>query len=143
VFLTYRNAIAGYSISYPEGWTRKGSASDVTFSDKNNIVHIVINTAGAPGLAGVTAELDRLKRSQLSLTFTPPALIQVNAGPAVKATYTTVSAPNPVTGKRVQLAVDRYELSHGGKRATVDLGTAMGVDNVDAYRLIANSFRWL
>ena len=35
-----------------------------------------------------------------------------------------------------------YELARGGRRATVDLGTARGVDNVDAYRMIINSFRW-
>jgi hypothetical protein len=51
--------------------------------------------------------------------------------------------PNPVTGKSVLLIVDRYELSIAGKRATVDLGTPKGVDNVDAYRMMINSFRWL
>ena len=60
----------------------------------------------------------------------------------MKAVYTTVSAPNPVTGKRVTLTVDRYYLGHAGKEAIVDLGTPIGVDNVDAYRLTIESFRW-
>jgi len=47
-----------------------------------------------------------------------------------------------VTGKRVTLIVDRYVLSHAGKLATVDLGTAKGVDNVDAYKMMIASFRW-
>ena len=38
--------------------------------------------------------------------------------------------------------MDRYYLAHGTKRAVVDLGTPVGVDNVDAYRLMINSFRW-
>jgi len=143
VFLTYRNPSAGYSISYPEGWTRKGSTSDATFSDKNNIVHIVIAKAGAPTTAGMAAELNHLKASNSTLTFTTPKTIQVKAGPAVKSTYITRSAPNQVTGKSVLLIVDRYELSSHGKRATVDLGTPKGVDNVDAYRMMINSFRWL
>ena len=42
VFLTFTNPAAGYSMSYPEGWTRKGAARNVTFSDKNNIVHVVV-----------------------------------------------------------------------------------------------------
>jgi hypothetical protein len=63
-------------------------------------------------------------------------------GPARKVTYTTQGRPDPVTGKRVTLVVDRYVYARGGRRATVDLGTARGVDNVDAYRLIARSFRW-
>jgi hypothetical protein len=56
--------------------------------------------------------------------------------------YTTESAPNSVTGKRVKLIVDRYELAHAGRVATVDLGTPVGVDNVDAYRMMIESFRW-
>ena len=40
------------------------------------------------------------------------------------------------------LTVDRYYLWHSGRRAVVDLGTPVGVDNVDAYRLIIESFRW-
>ena len=40
------------------------------------------------------------------------------------------------------LVVDRYDLWHAGKRAVVDLGTPVGVDNVDAYRLMIQSFRW-
>jgi hypothetical protein len=53
-----------------------------------------------------------------------------------------VSAPNPVTGKRVTLSVDRYYVRKQGRRAVLDLGAPVGVDNVDAYRLISESFRW-
>jgi hypothetical protein len=62
--------------------------------------------------------------------------------PAFKVVYSTESAANAVTGKRVKLVVDRYYLWHGGRRAVVDLGTPEGVDNVDAYRLMIESFRW-
>jgi hypothetical protein len=72
--------------------------------------------------------------------------IVVEQGPpptkAKKTVYSTESAPNAVTGKRVTLVVDRYYLSHAGKVAIVDLGTPQGVDNVDAYRLMIQSFRW-
>ena len=40
------------------------------------------------------------------------------------------------------LAVDRYYLWSSGRTAVVDLGTPVGVDNVDAYRLMIDSFRW-
>jgi len=60
----------------------------------------------------------------------------------VKVVYTTETAPNSVTGKRLTLVVDRYYLWHAGKQAVVDLGTPQGVDNVDAYRLMIESFRW-
>lgn len=142
VFLTFSYAASGYSISYPEGWVRRGAASDVTFSDKNNIVHVAIGKGAAPTTGTVQLELKALERTNPTLKFTPPHAIQLKSGSAVRARYTTESAPNPVTGKRVLLIVDRYELAHAGKRATVDLGTPNGVDNVDAYLMMINSFRW-
>jgi hypothetical protein len=141
-FLTYSNPAEGYSMSYPEGWTQKGAGKDVTISDKNNVIHIVMVTAPAPTGTSLAAELSGLKSSNPTLSFTSPTTVQLKSGPAVKATYTTRSAPNPVTGKTVLLIVDRYELSKGGKRTTVDLGTPQGVDNVDAYKRIVNSFKW-
>lgn len=142
VFLTYRSSSPGYSMLYPEGWALNGNGSDVTISDKNNIVHVVIATAGAPTVASLTAELTALKRSNPTLVSTAPTTVQLKSGPALKASYSTRSEPNPVTGKSVLLLVDRYELSKAGKRATVDLGTPQGVDNVDAYRKMIDSFRW-
>jgi hypothetical protein len=142
VFLTFHNAESRYSIKFPEGWTQKGSAGDVTFAEKNNLVHIVVTPGPAPTPAAVDAELNRLKATTPSISFTSAVTLHVTAGAAIKATYTTRSAPNPVTGKRVVLIVDRYELASAGQRAIVDLATAQGVDNVDAYRMMINSFRW-
>jgi hypothetical protein len=144
VFLTFHNRAAGYRISYPEGWTRNGTPADTTFADKNNVVHIVIAKAPAATPATVASELTRLKAANPSLTFTTPAQVRLkNGATAIKSTYTIRSAPNSVTGKTVLLVVDRYELREAsGRRATVDLGTPKGVDNVDAYRMMISSFRW-
>jgi hypothetical protein len=142
VFLVFRNSAGGYSIKYPEGWTQQGSAGDVTFKDKNNLVHIVVGNGAAPSAATVSSQLKALKASNPTLKFQPPQPINLGSAHAVKAVYTTRSAPNPVTGKRVTLMVDRYELGSNGRRAVVDLGTPRGVDNVDAYRLMIQSFRW-
>jgi hypothetical protein len=60
----------------------------------------------------------------------------------VKTRYTTQSAQDPVTGRSVLLIVDRYVVDNKGRVATVDLGTPQGVDNIDAYRKMINSFRW-
>jgi hypothetical protein len=142
VFLTFTDPVGRYSMSYPEGWTRKGNGRNVTFSDKNNIVHVVVAAAPAPTVQSMQSELTALQRKNPMLKFTAPNPVRLKSGPAIKATYTIESAPNPVTGKSVLLIVDRYELGHAGRRATVDLGTAKGVDNVDAYRMMSNSFRW-
>ena len=122
----------------PEGWTQSGSGKNVTFRDKNNIVRVVVAQGPAPTVASVGQELASLKGARVE---SPPAALKIGGLPAVKAVYSTTSAPNPVTGKSVKLIVDRYELGRGGKRATVDLGTPVGVDNVDAYRLMIESFR--
>jgi hypothetical protein len=142
VFLVFDNKGAGYSIKYPEGWTQQGRASDVTFKDKNNLVHIFISRGAPPTPASVTTQLDALKKSTPSLTFASPHTMQIGSANAVKATYSTKSAPNAVTGKRVTLMVDRYVLAHNGRVAIVDLGTPVGVDNVDAYRMMIHSFAW-
>lgn len=143
MFLVFANRAAGYSIKYPEGWTQSGSGRDVTLRDKNNIVHVVIGTGPAPTSASVSAQLNALRASNPTLTSQPPKAIRLKSGPAVKAVYTTESPPNPVTGKRLTLVVDRYELAHGGRLATIDMGTPRGVDNIDAYRMMIESFRWL
>ena len=112
VFLLYRDPTAGYSIRYPEGWARKGSGADLTFQEKANTIHLAIRR-GAP-----------------------------HGKPGEKVTFTRRSAPDPVTGKRLKIVVDRYEYGHGGEVAVLDLATPEGVDNVDAYRMISESFKW-
>lgn len=141
-FLTFVNAKGGYSIRYPEGWAQSGAGRDVTFRDKNNLVHIVIGRGGAPSVAGVRTELAKLRGSSPTLRARAPQRVTIKGTPMVKVVYTTRSAPNPVTGKRVTLVVDRYVLARNGTRATVDLGTPRGVDNVDGYRMMIESFRW-
>jgi hypothetical protein len=143
VFLLFSSKAVGFSIKYPEGWTQSGSGHSVTFRNKNNLVRVVIASGPAPTPASVSSELNALKGSDPTLSFRAPQVVTIASGPAVKAVYSTESAPNPVTGKRVKLIVDRYALAHGGRVATVDLGTAVGVDNVDAYRMMIGSFRWL
>jgi hypothetical protein len=113
VFLLFRDPQAGYSIRYPEGWARKGSGNNVSFQEKANVVHVAVRKGAAQGK------------------------------PGTKTTYSRRSAPDPVTGKRLPLTIDRYEFPHGGKVAVVDLVTPVGVDNVDAYRMISESFKWL
>jgi hypothetical protein len=142
VFLTYKDTGAGYSIQVPEGWARKGSGSDVTFQNMNNIVHIVIAKGALPSAAAAGAELRASSKSASSLKVGATQSLTVSGAPALKLSYSTTSPPNPVTGKRVQLLVDRYLYAKGGKRATIDLATAKGVDNVDAYKMMSRSFKW-
>ncbi len=139
VFLTFRNPAAGYSMQYPEGWALQGTGRNVSFRDKNNVVRIVVTNGSLPTVDATRAELTSTPGTRIERN---PSQLTVSGSPAIKVVYSTESAPNPVTGKRVTLVVDRYYLAHAGKEATVDLGTPRGVDNVDAYRQMIESFRW-
>jgi hypothetical protein len=139
VFLVFTNPTAGYSIKYPEGWAQQGSGNRVTFRDKNNIVRIVVGRGAVPTKAAVRADVVQLGRARVE---SRPQAMTIVGRPAFKVVYSTESAPNAVTGKRVKLVVDRYYLWKGGRHAVVDLGTPVGVDNVDAYRMMIESFRW-
>ena len=139
MFIGFRDAAAAYSMKYPEGWAQRGSGAHVIFRDKNNIVRVVVTSGAPPTAASVRGDV---ARSGAGHVQSGPQPITINGARVFKVVYTTESAPNAVTGKRVTLVVDRYYLSHAGKEAIVDLGTPVGVDNVDAYRLMIESFRW-
>ncbi len=139
VFLVFRDARAGYSMKYPEGWAQQGSRGSVSFRDKNNVIRAVVSAGAAWTRASVQADLRALQGARVQSS---PQAITLSGRPAFKVVYRTVSAPNPVTGKRVTLSVDRYYVWKQGRRAVLDLGCPVGVDNVDAYRLISESFRW-
>jgi hypothetical protein len=141
-FLTLNTQHLRVAMIYPEGWTVQEGASGVTIKDKNNLVRIALSNGPAPTTASVRAQLAALKGSTPALTTGSVQTIPLKSGPAVKATYTTQSAPNPVTGKQVTLLVDRYVLSHRGRVAVVELGSPTGVDNVDAYKRMIESFKW-
>ncbi len=142
VFLTFTNRSAGYSIRYPEGWARRGSGSDVTFQEKGNAIHVVVAKGAPQTPASATASLEQLKQSDPTVKIGKPERLTFAGAPVIKVTYTRLSAPDPVTGKRLPLTIDRYLYTHHGKVAALDLGTPIGVDNVDAYRMISRSFRW-
>ena len=140
--MLFSNPAGGYSVKYPEGWAQNGSGRGVVFQDKNNLARVVVQAGPRPTAASVHADMVALHKKAPSLLFRAAQARTIAGGPALLVVYSTQSAPNPVTNKRVTLGVDRYYLWHKGKVAIVDLGTPRGVDNVDAYRLMIQSFRW-
>jgi hypothetical protein len=136
VFLVFHDRSGGYTIKYPEGWARRGNGALVTFTDKDNTIRIAVSMGKLPSAAAVRSQLHGAKITG------GPTRLTLPGGPGLKMTYQRQSAPNPVTGKRVTLMIDRYYVAGHGHLAVLDLGTPVGVDNVDAYRLISRSFRW-
>jgi hypothetical protein len=143
VFLTFRDPRSGYVLRYPEGWAQRGGRTGVTFVDKNNLIRLTLSRGVPPTSASVLAELARERGLQPTLSYGSPSSTSIAGAAVIKVSYATLSRPNPVTGKRVRLLVDRYVFAHAGRVATLDLGTPSGVDNIDAYRMIAHSFHWL
>lgn len=152
VFLVFHDRAGGYSMKYPEGWALSRKHATETIRDKNNLVRITVRPGSAPSVADVKAEMTSLRASESSLrtagaprahlTCTFQSSTRNVSRAVVRVDYSTLSAPNQVTGKRVKLIVNRYYLAHAGKVAVLDLGTPQGVDNVDAYCLMATSFQW-
>ena len=136
IYLSFHSK-AGW-IKYPEGWAQSGGPTATVFRDKNNIVRIVVRRGSPPTPAEVRSD-PSLQQARIT---SAPKRLTIAGSPVIKVVYSTQSAPSPVTGKHVTLTVDRYYLSRAGNVATIDLGTPVGVDNVDAYRLMSESFRW-
>jgi hypothetical protein len=127
-----------------EGWTiQLRPSAGVLINDKDSSETVAIVPARPSSLAAAaSADLSRLAQSLPRYHLVFRHAVQVPAGNAIRAQYQTLSPRDPVTGKRVPVVVDRYYISGPGKRAVLTLATPVGVDNVDAFRLIARSFRW-
>ena len=117
---------------------QSGGPNATVFRDKNNIVRVVVQRGSAPAPARIRSD-PSLRAAHIT---SGPSTLSVKGKRVTKVVYTTRSAPNTVTGKRVTLTVDRYYVPHARKEAIVDLGSPVGVDNVDAYRLMIQSFRF-
>ena len=138
VYLTYTGA--AFTIKYPEGWVQTTASDGVRFTDKDNGITVRINQSAAPTIASVRADVRAIGGASIT---TDAHTISLPGGAAVLATYRVDGPADPVTGKRPRLTIDHYELGgSGGRRAVLELASPVGADNVDAYRMIAESFRW-
>ena len=98
---------------------------------------VVVRHGPAPTLAAVRRGTTTLRM------VSGPTSVRVSGAPAVRLSYTTVGLPDPVTGKRLVLVVDRYYLWHGGRvgrRRTRHAARASTTSMRTG--LMAESFRW-
>jgi hypothetical protein len=124
-YVAYRGS--GYSVKVPEGWARTTAAGAVTFTDKLNSVRIESQAAAAAASKPAGAKVSTVSRP---------------AGRAARITYVAKSAPDPVTGRKVDDAVERYVFTHGGRAVVLTLSGPTTADNVDPWKLITSSLRW-
>ena len=122
VYVRYAPPGAGFSVRVPEGWSRSRRSGAVVFTDKLNTI--------------------RLERGPAQRHAGRASVVHRTAGAAQKLTYLEKAPPDPVTGKVVTDAVERYVFSHSGKTAVLTLSGPRGADNVDPWRIVTDSLRW-
>jgi hypothetical protein len=135
---------AGFSVKVPEGWSRSGAGTSITFTDKLNTIRVQSVPAQAPLTVREAQQTELPKLAQTVKGFRPGAVTTVtrSAGSAVRMTYLADARPNAVTGKAGTDAVERYVFFHQGKDIILTLSGPKGADNVDPWRIVTDSVRW-
>lgn len=144
---TYLRYQAGtFSIEYVEGWVQRGLTNGgVRVSDIDSSEQVTVGARPSQPLLAYVRTKGVAQTAKEYLRFAQKSLqpVSLPAGSAVRLSFRARSAPDPVTGKQVTLAVDRYYVSGRTHLAVITLATPVGVDNVDAFRRIAKSFTWV
>jgi hypothetical protein len=143
-FVLYKSGAGGYSLKVPEGWARTNAGAVTTFTSSFNVVSVETAKASKPSTiaSAKSSGVAALRRTVKGFTLLKVGSVQRNSGTAIITTYRAKSAPNPVTGKSITTNVERYEFWRNGRVAIVTLAAPAGADNVDAWKLVTNSFRW-
>jgi hypothetical protein len=143
-YVAFRPGSSQYEVKVPEGWARSVSPAAVFFTDKLNIISIWTTKAAAPTVASARAvEVPAIRHPLHGFALTGVSVVSRSAGTAVLIRYSADSRPDPVTGKVYKDTFERYEFYKNGTEAVVLLGGPAGADNVDPWRTVTNSFRWL
>lgn len=147
VYVSYRptgGTFSGFTVKVPEGWARTSQGSTTAFTDKLNTVKITaVSAADAPTVGSVTHTVVPQLRSQVP-KFSSPKVSEVtrHAGRVVLLTYQGDSAKDPVTGKVVRDAFERYAFYRAGHEVDLTLSGPVKADNVDPWRIVSDSFTW-
>ncbi|MGX4691559.1 hypothetical protein [Streptomyces sp. JNUCC 63] len=146
-YVTFRptgDTFTGFTVKVPEGWARTSQKDTTVFTDKLNTVRITATTAStAPTVGSVTHTVVPQLRAHVA-NFAAPKVSEVtrHAGRVVLLTYQGDSAKDPVTGKAVRDAFERYAFYRSGHEVDLTLSGPVNADNVDPWRVISNSFTW-
>lgn len=143
-FVAFTAPSGAYTIKVPEGWAQSTAGSKATFTDHFNTVSIDATTsATAPTPATVRAvDVPLLQQSSSGFNLGGVDTVARTAGPATVVTYRVNSAPDAVTGKRIALDAQQFRFWRTGELVTVTLSAPHGSDNVDAWKMMTNSFAW-
>ncbi|MGH7709569.1 MAG: hypothetical protein ACREM6_16885 [Vulcanimicrobiaceae bacterium] len=133
LFVTYRSA-NGYSVLFPEGWSRASSGSTVTFRSNYDGEQITTRSKSDPN-----ATVRALFPSAANMKVTH---VTLHGTPATLVSFRSHSNSNAVTGRSVTLENQSFVFLHGTHEAVLSLWAPQGSDNVDQWRKISQSFHW-
>jgi hypothetical protein len=144
VFLPFSVPGARLRVSVPEGWSRTSKRGITTFTDKLNSVAVqVVHRRNPPTVASVRAmDVPKLASAVSHFAVGNVTRVTRRSGPAVLVTYQQDSPVDPVTGKVIRDAVERYAFWHAGEEAILTLSGPVGADNVDPWRTVTDSVTW-
>jgi hypothetical protein len=145
VFVTYKDPSKNFSVSVPEGWAQTSRGGKITYTDKLNSIAISsVPSSAAPTVQSATRnEVPGIASSESNYAAGDVTRVQRPAGDAVLITYQADSPKDPVTGKVVRDAVERYEFFQNGTEVILTLSGPVGADNVDPWNIVTESFKWL
>lgn len=140
-FLTYRSAAWQFRLQYVEGWQVATQPDGVIIRDKDSSETVQVVTKPTNLDEWVTGVDLPALQAQPGFALVKRNRVKVGSATLVHLVYHARSAPDSVTGKQVPSTVDRFYVP-GPALAVISLATPDGVDNVDAFRQIIESFAW-
>ena len=148
LFPVYTNKTAGYSFEYPGGWRVDEKGSDVRIARFGNAVTAVVRPRDkAPFYKGYQQQLETMLNQHddkiISKIVQPASEIKVGKDKVTMAVIEQVRPTGPgADAPKDTLVVNRYLFWNKGKLLLLSMSSVKGVDNNDAWNLMANSFKW-
>lgn len=142
VFLTYHGSGPAFAIQYVEGWQVTPQADGVVVRDKDSSETVVLVAPQSDVAAYISGTDLPALRAQPGFALIKQDSVTVGSATYAHLAYHQLSPPDSVTGKQVLQTADRYFVPGSAGLAIVTLATPDGVDNVDAFRLMIESFTW-
>jgi len=142
VFLRYQQSSLGFSIQYVEGWQVRTQPNGVVINDKDSSETVAV-VPPVTDVASYVSSTDLPSlQGQAGFKLVKQNTVKVGSTTYEHLVYHIVSPADPVTGKQIPSTADRYYVPGPAHLAIVTLSTPDGVDNVDAFRQMIESFRW-
>jgi hypothetical protein len=145
VYVPYQSAGGHFRLRVPEGWSRSTTTSSSTFtSNLNSITAAWMPMAATPSVSTArSVTIPDLRAHTLAFRLQSVRSVPLAGGTAIEIVFQVNSSPNSVTGKQYRLVIERFELQRAGRGAVLSLSSAVGSDNVDPWRIVSESFRWV